>query len=72
MAVSTDDIKTAYPLPVYNYKVEINGEAVAFSEVSGLSINYGTTTYKESPVESGMAGRVSCVCLPGSSRSISR
>ena len=56
MALTKDEIKTAYPLPVYNYKVEINGDAVAFSEVSGLSLNYATTTYKESPIESGMPG----------------
>ena len=36
MALSKDDIKTAYPLPVYNYKVEIGSDTVAFSEVSGL------------------------------------
>lgn len=56
MALSKDDIKTAYPLPVYNYKVEIGGQAIAFSEVSGLSIGYETTTYKESPVASGSPG----------------
>ncbi len=56
MAVSKADIKDSYPLPVYNYKVEIGGEAVAFSEVSGLKIGYETTTYKESPVESGSPG----------------
>jgi phage tail-like protein len=56
MALSRDDIKTAYPLPVYNYRVEIGGNAVAFSEVSGLSLGYDTTTYKESPVESGAPG----------------
>lgn len=48
MALSTSDIKTAYPLPIYNYKVEIGSTAIAFSEVSGLSITYETTTYKES------------------------
>ena len=56
MALSKDEIKTTYPLPVYNYRVEIGGNAVAFSEVSGLSIGYETTTYKESPVESGAPG----------------
>lgn len=56
MAVSKDDIKTAYPLPVYNYKVEIGGDTVAFSEVSGLNISHETTTYKESPIESGKPG----------------
>jgi len=56
MAVTKSQIKTAYPLPVYNYRVEIGPVAVAFSEVSGLSIGYDTTTYKESPVASGAPG----------------
>jgi phage tail-like protein len=56
MALSKEEIKAAYPLPVYNYRVEIAGQAVAFSEVSGLNITYETTTYKESPVESGAPG----------------
>ncbi|MFC1603761.1 phage tail protein [Planctomycetota bacterium] len=56
MAVTKDQIKTAYPLPVYNYKVEIGSDTVAFSEVSGLGISYETTTYKESPIESGTPG----------------
>lgn len=57
MALTKEEIKTDYPLPVYNYRVEIDGEAVAFSEVSGLSISYETTTYKESPLE-GVGPRV--------------
>ncbi len=56
MALTKDEIKAAYPLPVYNYKVEIAGTAVAFSEVSGLGISYDVSTYKESPVESGAPG----------------
>ncbi len=58
MAVTKEEIKTNYPLSVYNYRVEIGVDAVAvgFSEVSGLSISYETTTYKESPVESGAPG----------------
>jgi phage tail-like protein len=56
MATSTDTIKTDYPLPVYNYRVEIGSEAVAFTEVSGLSIAYESTLYKESPTASGSAG----------------
>jgi phage tail-like protein len=56
MALSRDEIKAAYPLPVYNYRVELGGTTVAFSEVSGLSISLDTTTYKESPVESGAPG----------------
>lgn len=56
MALSKDEIKTAYPLPVYNYRVDIGSDTIAFSEVSGLSISHETTTYKESPVESGSPG----------------
>lgn len=56
MALSKDEIKSAYPLPVYNYKVEVGGDTIAFSEVSGLNITYETATYKESPTESGSVG----------------
>jgi phage tail-like protein len=56
MATSKADIKAAYPLPVYNYRVDIGKDTVAFSEVSGLNIAYETTTYKESGTESGKAG----------------
>lgn len=30
MPTSTQDIRTEYPLPVYNYRVEIGSDAVAF------------------------------------------
>jgi phage tail-like protein len=56
MAQSVEEIKTAYPLPVYNYKVDIGDTTVSFSEASGLSIGYETYTHKESPVESGSPG----------------
>jgi len=56
VAVSKESIQSDYPLPVYNYRVEIAGEAVAFSEVSGLSIAYESTIYKESPTASGAPG----------------
>jgi phage tail-like protein len=58
MALSKAEIKTAYPLPSYNYRVEIAGAAVGFSEVSGLSIKRETSTYKESPTASGSPGPV--------------
>ena len=48
MAVSASEIKATYPLPVYNFRVEIGADAVAFSDVSGLSIHYDVTTFKES------------------------
>jgi len=53
MATSPSDIKTSYPLPVYNYKVDIGKDTIAFSEVTGLNIAYETTTYKESSTEAG-------------------
>jgi phage tail-like protein len=56
MAVTVDDIKKSYPLPVYNYKVEINGTAIAFTEVSGLSIGFETSTYKESNTDQKAPG----------------
>lgn len=56
MAVSPEDIKTAYPLPVYNFRVEIGADAVAFSEVSGLSLGFEATTFKESPTAGGAPG----------------
>ena len=56
MPLTQEEIRTSYPLPVYNYRVEISGAAVAFSEVSGLSIAYETSTYKESPTASGAPG----------------
>lgn len=56
MAVTTDTIKNTYPLPVYNYIVEIAGTAVAFSEVSGLSLSFETATFKESQTGSGLRG----------------
>jgi len=45
-----------FPLPVYNYKVEIAGETIAFSEVSGLSIEYEPIEFKQSPIASGPVG----------------
>ena len=56
MATDTTTIKQNYPLPVYNYRVEIGGRAVGFSEVSGLNISHSVITYKESPVQGGSAG----------------
>lgn len=56
MAVTAQEIRQSYPLPVYNYRVEIGGAAIAFSEVSGLSIGHEVTTYKESPTGGGSPG----------------
>jgi len=58
MATSKEYIKNSYPLPAYNYRVEIGKDTIAFSEVSGLSIAYETTTYKESRTEGSDSGPV--------------
>ena len=56
MATTKDEIRKSYPLPVYNYKVEIDGQTIGFSEVSGLSIHYETSKYAESPLAGGPPG----------------
>src|SRR4051794_39671306 len=56
MALTKDQIKTDYPLPIYNYKVDIGAETVAFSEVSGLELSFDTITYNESQVAPGLTG----------------
>ncbi len=58
MPLSKDEIKNSYPLPSYNYVVEVNGTSIAFSQASGLNIGFETTTYKQSPTESGIPGPV--------------
>ena len=46
MTLKQDKIKASYPLPVYNYRVTIGSQTLGFSEVSGLSVEYETVTYK--------------------------
>ena len=48
MALTTAEIKNSYPLPSYNYRVDIGSDTIGFSEVSGLNISFATTTYQES------------------------
>jgi phage tail-like protein len=55
MAQTKSEIKAAYPLPVYNYRVDIGKDTIGFSEVSGLSIEYERKTYLESSTEPGQA-----------------
>ncbi|MCB9304638.1 MAG: phage tail protein [Lewinellaceae bacterium] len=60
MPVLKEDIKRAYPLPTYNYRVRIGGEPHAFSEVSGLSMDYEAITYKH-----GLSWREGSTQMPG-------
>ncbi len=46
MATSAADQRTSYPLAAFNFRVNLNGETVGFSEVSGLKVEYETTTYR--------------------------
>jgi phage tail-like protein len=56
MAFTKEQIKKNYPLPVYNYRVDIGTTSVSFSEVSGLDRGYDVITYKESYNNSKQAG----------------
>jgi len=58
MAVSAQEVRQSYPLPVYNYRVEIGGSAIAFSEVAGLSVGHEVATYKESSTSGSPGPRV--------------
>jgi phage tail-like protein len=46
MALTKNQIKTSYPLPVYNYRVTIGKTTLGFSQVSGLDVAYEPVTYK--------------------------
>lgn len=64
MALTKEELKNRYPLPAYNYQVSIDGENIAFSQVSGLTMSFETSTYKESPTEGGQPGPVT-MRMPG-------
>ena len=46
MAISAAEQRMRYPLTTYNYRVSLGGADISFSEVSGLTIEYETTTYR--------------------------
>jgi phage tail-like protein len=58
MATTPSDIRATYPLPVYNFRVEIGADSVAFAQVSGLNIGFDTTLYRESPTTGSQPGPV--------------
>jgi phage tail-like protein len=60
MAVPPSLIKSAYPLPAYNYRVSIGGIDLAFSEVSGLSLQYEPITYRH-----GLSWKEGAEYMPG-------
>ena len=44
--VAKADQWSGYPLAAYNFRVDLDGQTVTFSEVTGLKIEYETTTYR--------------------------
>ena len=38
--------KASYPLPAYNFRVTVDAQAASFTEVSGLTVEYETATYR--------------------------
>ncbi len=56
MALTKEQIRTDYPLVVYNYRVDIDGESLTFSEVSGLELAFESITYKESYADGNKSG----------------
>lgn len=46
MAHSTQEQRAAYPLPAYNFRVTVDGAAMRFAKVSGLTREHQTVTYR--------------------------
>ncbi|NES67157.1 MAG: phage tail protein [Okeania sp. SIO2D1] len=66
MATTPEEIKNSYPIPVFYYRVTIEGDdSHAFSEVSGLSIEYDTITYRD-----GLSYRDGVKYMPGLNKEI--
>ncbi|MFT4924926.1 MAG: phage tail-like protein [Phenylobacterium sp.] len=61
MAITKEVIEEAYPIPVFQYMVVIEGmNPMAFSEVSGLNIEVEPITYKD-----GMSHKEGVIYMPG-------
>jgi phage tail-like protein len=46
MAVSAEFQKRNYPLPAYNFRVNVGGLAMSFTDVTGLNRGFETKTYR--------------------------
>lgn len=46
MALTKEQIRDRYPLPAYNFRVTVDGMTISFAEVSGISLEYETVTYR--------------------------
>lgn len=64
MALTKAEMKSLYPMPVYQFRVQVAGVTMSFAEVSGLTVDYEVTTHKESgtsglgPVVMRMPGQI--------------
>lgn len=64
MGLTAQEMKPLYPMPVYQFRAQIGGTTMSFAEVSGLTIEYDMTVYKESaksgtgPVIMRMPGQI--------------
>jgi phage tail-like protein len=65
MSQDKDQIRSSYPLPVYNYRVTINGDTLGFSEVSGLSVEYEPVYYHH-----GLSFALGAKIIPGQHKPI--
>lgn len=46
MAITAAAQRTQYPLTAYNYRVTLAGATLSVAEVTGLTLEYETTTYR--------------------------
>ena len=46
MADTKDFQKQSYPLPAYNYRVQVDETVMSFSEVSGITAEFDKVTYR--------------------------
>ncbi len=46
MADTRQTLRRSYPLPVYNFRVSVDGAAMSFAEVSGIAVSYDDVTYR--------------------------
>lgn len=61
-----DDIRNKYPIPAFYFQVDFGSNvSIAFSEVSGLSIEYETITYDD-----GLSWRYGSKYMPGQGKPI--
>jgi phage tail-like protein len=46
VALARSEMAAAYPLPAYNFRVDLDGISMGFAEVSGIALARDTLTYR--------------------------